>query len=441
VSVGRRAQLSPANRHHAEQALARASEALKATSGVEPSGRLWVPGRIEVLGKHTDYAGGRSLTCAVERGFAVAFTPRSTAEVRIIDAHDRRHAQFALADNLTPPVGEWINYPMTVARRLARNFPGLATGADIAFYSNLPRAAGLSTSSALITAVYLALTSVNDLPSRPAFQQALPSDVSVAGYLGSIENGQAFGTLAGDSGVGKFGGSEDHTAILLSLAGALGSYHYRPVTRLRQIALDPDLIFVVASSGIVADKTGGAREDYNRASNLVRALLALWQQATGRGDATLADALASAPDAAEKMRGLAVSSPHDDFSPVQLGNRLEHFITEDGQIIPAALEALAAGDLDQFGQLVDRSQEASARLLGNQVPETIALARLAREHGALASSAFGAGFGGSVWALTHFEEAEAFGHAWKVAYTKAHPGPARHSTFFMTRPGPGAGTA
>ena len=145
MSAGRLAQLSPANRHHAEQALARASEALKA-NGVEPSGRLWVPGRIEVLGKHTDYAGGRSLTCAVERGFAVAFTPRSTPEVRIIDAHDRRHAQFALADNLIPPVGEWINYPMTVARRLARNFPGLATGADIAFYSNLPRAAGLSTS-------------------------------------------------------------------------------------------------------------------------------------------------------------------------------------------------------------------------------------------------------------------------------------------------------
>jgi galactokinase len=441
VSAGRLAQLSPANRRHAEQALARASEALKATSGVEPSGRLWVPGRIEVLGKHTDYAGGRSLTCAVERGFAVAFTPRSTAEVRIIDAHDRRHAQFALADNLTPPVGEWINYPMTVARRLARNFPGLATGADIAFYSNLPRAAGLSTSSALITAVYLALTSVNDLPGRPAFQQALPSDVSVAGYLGSIENGQAFGTLAGDSGVGTFGGSEDHTAILLSLAGVLGSYHYRPVTRLRQIALDPDLIFVVASSGIVADKTGGAREDYNRASNLVRALLALWQQATGRNDTTLADALASAPDAAEQMRELASSNAQGDFSPVQLRNRLEHFITEDGQVIPAALEALAAGDLNQFGRLVDRSQEASETLLGNQVPETIMLARLAREHGALAASAFGAGFGGSVWALTHFEEAEAFGHAWKVAYAKAHPGPARHSTFFMTRPGPGAGAA
>ena len=440
MSAGRLAQLSPTNRHHADQALARAGEALTSATGTPPTGRLWVPGRIEVLGKHTDYAGGRSLTCAVERGFAVAFSPRPTAEVRIIDAHDRRHAEFPLAGNLTPPVGEWVNYPMTVARRLARNFPGLTTGADIAFYSNLPRAAGLSTSSALITAVYLVVTTVNDLPGRPEFKQALPSDVSIAGYLGSIENGQAFGVLAGDSGVGTFGGSEDHTAILLSEAGVLGCYHYRPVTRLRQIPLAPDLIFVVASSGIVADKTGGAREDYNRASNLVRALLERWREATGRHDATLADALASDPGAADTLRGLA-SGAHGEFSGIQLRNRLDHFIIEDGEVIASALDALAAGRLDQFGRAVDRSQEASATLLGNQVPETIDLARLAREHGALAASAFGAGFGGSVWALVHAEEAEGFGHAWKVAYAKAHPGPARHSTFFLSRPGPGAGLA
>ena len=52
-----------------------------------------------------------------------------------------------------------------------------------------------------------------------------------------------------------------------------------------------------------------------------------------------------------------------------------------------------------FGDLVDRSQQLAERRLGNQVPETIELARSARELGARAASAFGAGFGGSVWAL------------------------------------------
>ena len=440
MSEGRLAQLSPANRHHAEQALARASEALK-SSGVEPSGRLWVPGRIEVLGKHTDYAGGRSLTCAVERGFAVAFAPRSTPDIRIIDAHDRRHAQFALADNLTPPVGEWINYPMTVARRLARNFPGLATGADIAFYSNLPRAAGLSTSSALITAVYLVLASVNDLPGRPAFQQALPSDVSVAGYLGSIENGQAFGTLAGDSGVGTFGGSEDHTAILLSAAGVLGSYHYRPVTRLRQIALDRDLIFVIASSGIVADKTGGAREDYNRASSLVRALLALWQQSTGRRDATLADALASFPDAAERMRALAVSSAHGDFSPIQLGNRLEHFITEDGQIcLPRSRRWRQATSISSGSSSIGRRRR-PRRCSGTRYP------RRSRWRGSRASTApsprrlsapASAAASGRL-RISRRRKPSATHGRWRTR--RRMPGRRRHGTFFMTRPGPGAGVA
>ena len=50
---------------------------------------FFVPGRIEVLGKHTDYAGGRSLLCAVERGFAVLATPRDDAVVRAVDA--QRH--------------------------------------------------------------------------------------------------------------------------------------------------------------------------------------------------------------------------------------------------------------------------------------------------------------------------------------------------------------
>ena len=77
-------------------------------------------------------------------------------------------------------------------------------------------------------------------------------------------------------------------------------------------------------------------------------------------------------------------------------------------IVPGAADALAEGDLDRFGALVDRSQAGAEAALGNQVPETIHLQRSARRLGARAASAFGAGFGGSVWALVAATGAETF---------------------------------
>jgi len=87
---------------------------------------------------------------------------------------------------------------------------------------------------------------------------------------------------------------------------------------------------------------------------------------------------------------------------------------------------------------VDRSQELTDRLLGNQVPETRDLARLAREQGALAASAFGAGFGGSVWALTSDRQAEEFTERWRRAYVDAYPVRGPTSQFFLTGSGPAA---
>ncbi len=106
-------------------------------------------------------------------------------------------------------------------------------------------------------------------------------------------------------------------------------------------------------------------------------------------------------------------------------------------IIPAAAEALAAGDMQRFGTLVDASQTEAERLLGNQVPETIGLARSARTLGAAAASAFGAGFGGSVWAMVRAEHAGEFERQWAAWYDTKFPG-AEHARFFSTRPGPPA---
>jgi galactokinase len=66
-----------------------ALRAAMARGGAGPEWCAWrVPGRIEVLGKHTDYAGGRSLVCAVEQGFVVAAAPRSDDVVRVMNVAD-----------------------------------------------------------------------------------------------------------------------------------------------------------------------------------------------------------------------------------------------------------------------------------------------------------------------------------------------------------------
>ena len=81
---------------------------------------------------------------------------------------------------------------------------------------------------------------------------------------------------------------------------------------------------------------------------------------------------------------------------------------ESNEIVPRGGDFLANGDMKSFGASVDRSQLLAEKLLGNQTPETVELARSARAIGAAAASAFGAGFGGSVWALVSSSRADIF---------------------------------
>src|SRR5690606_26031528 len=92
---------------------------------------------------------------------------------------------------------------------------------------------------------------------------------------------------------------------------------------------------LVGVSGVRATKTGGARDDYNRASDLLRSLLGLWNDSTGRADLSLAAAIESSPDALERLTRLA-SQAND--APAYLA-RIEQFQAETGRIVPAALAA------------------------------------------------------------------------------------------------------
>jgi galactokinase len=399
---------------------------------------FFVPGRIEVLGKHTDYGGGRSLLCAMEQGFTISATPRADDQVRIVDLVAREARTVRLDPLLTVETRDWSVYIATVVRRIARNFPRARTGADITFSSNLPPASGMSSSSALMTGIFLALDAVNDIAGDPAYRAAIDSAELLAGYLGTIENGQDFGSLTGDRGAGAFGGSEDHTAILCSIAGHLRQYAFCPVRAERTICFPADRVFVVAFSGVAAVKTGGARDRYNEAALAARALVDLWNSNMRQSMQCLADVIDSAPDASDQLQAVIHASSTAGFSRSRLSDRLAQFMTESYAIIPRAGDALADRDYGLFGTLVDRSQHAAEALLGNQVPETVALARLARELGADAASAFGAGFGGSVWAMVPASAAESFATAWQEAYSDKFPEAGTRSEFIVTRPGPPA---
>jgi len=96
----------------------RVSDVFERHTGRPPRWGWFVPGRLEVFGKHTDYAGGRSLVAAVPRGFLVAAHPRDDGIVSVVDARWRDAVAIDPGDHARAYKG-WTNYAAVVARRLA----------------------------------------------------------------------------------------------------------------------------------------------------------------------------------------------------------------------------------------------------------------------------------------------------------------------------------
>lgn len=413
--------------------LARTASGLRGAFGAEAAWHWFVPGRLEVFGKHTDYGGGDVLVCAAPRGFAVAAAPRADTRLRVLDVPNNVSVDLDARDDGAARTG-WASYVQVAQRRLAANFPGAPLGLDLAFASDLPRAAGMSSSSALVTAITTALVERAGLRARGEWRAAIRTPEDHATYLGCIENGAGFGPLAGTSGVGTHGGSEDHTAILLSEPGVLGHFRFVPTARLARVPCPAAWTFVVATSGVHADKAGSVRDRYNRAASGIRALVALWNDRGERPASSLAAALAE-PDAEARLRHLVATAPPAGWASAALADRLDHFLAENA-IVAAAVDACVRVDAAAVGALAAASQAHAERQLGNQVPETSALAALARACGAHGATSFGAGFGGGVWALVDHADADGFARAWTAAYRERCPH-VSNVAIVLVRPGPG----
>ena len=409
----------------------------------------YVPGRVEVLGKHTDYAGGHSLLAAIDRGCIAIAALNETEVVRIVENDPAfAPAEFLFSADLTPVPGDWSNYPMTTVKRLAANFGERITfrGVDVAFGADLPVGGGMSGSSALMIMTFFAIAGPNRLFADEIFKRNIRDSIDLAMYLACVENGQTFRDLVGGKGVGTFGGSEDHTEILNGKPRTLSIFQFCPTVHKADIVFPEELTVAIAYSGVKAEKTREAMELYNLASRRAGLVVKVYNQKYGTNHTLLRDLFReytidtlkrSNAGTSQRLKEIVgeiemVSGIEND--DLDLPGRFYQFAEEDQRIIPDAARALIVRDFNGLGLLIDQSHDLSRTYLRNIVPEVDALQKTARELGAVAASGFGAGFGGSVYAFVRRGMEEEFIKRWWEAYQMEYQGLAEESQFFVTQP-------
>src|SRR5207302_8682011 len=108
--------------------------------------------------------------------------------------------------------------------------------------------------------------------------------------------------------------SEDQTAILCCEAGYISQFSFCPLRFERSIKVPDDFTFIIGTSGVTAEKTGNAQQQYNRLSLAADSILKIWNQVSGRHDTSLGSAVASSATAADRIRGFLPSCPNSSVS-------------------------------------------------------------------------------------------------------------------------------
>jgi galactokinase len=324
---------------------------------------LAVPGRVNLIGEHVDYHGLPVLPIAIGRRIQVAFRKRGDRMIRAASAPPFDPRSFEWTADLTPAVqGDWQNYLRAAARVVSMMSPGCPlTAIDAAIASDLPTAAGLSSSSALIVAFTLALLRAND--RDPSFEE----------LMAFLPDGEHF--------VGTRGGGMDHAAVLASKPGCASLIFFEPLS-VRPIPIPRDWGFLVAHSLQIAEKSGGVRDAYNaRRRAGVTAL-------EGLGFPSYRAVMEGrSPDQIDSLAGgLATIEERDSFLHV----------TSEALRVEAAVAAMERADSKAFGALLLESHASLRDRLHVSCPALDKLVDAAMESGAMGARLTGAGFGGFV---------------------------------------------
>ena len=343
----------------------------------------FAPGRVNLIGEHTDYNGGHVFPCALTIGTWAAVRPRKDRNLRLFSMNfpDQPPRMISLDALCYQKEDDWCNYPKGVVWAFKEAGYTLPRGLDILYHGNLPNSAGLSSSAC-----------IEVLTGKILLDQFgwKMDGVTLAKLTQKAEN-EFNGVNCGI--MDQFAiamGKKDH-AIFLDTADL--SYTYVPLS-LQGMRL------VIACSN---KKRGLADSKYNERRSECEAALAQIQKVKpiqSLGDLTTEEFEALAENIAD---------------PVQR-RRARHAVTENQRTIQA-VSALQQGDLEQFGQLMNashRSLRDDYEVTGKELDTLVETAW--KQPGVLGSRMTGAGFGGCTISLVREECVDDFMRAVGTAY-------------------------
>jgi galactokinase len=369
---------------------ARAAEAFGATFGGTPDGVWSAPGRVNVIGEHTDYNAGLCLPIALPHRTYVALRSRPDGVVRVTSAQEAAVWEIDLADVAPGAVRGWGGYVAGVAWAL-REAGHDVRGFDAAVDSCVPYGAGLSSSAALECAVAVALDDVHGL--------GLAADDAGRARLAQVC------IRAENEIAGAPTGGLDQTSSLRCQAGHALVLDFRDGST-RPIALD------LAASGL-ALLVVDTRAEHQHAGGQYAARRASCERAA---NLLGVESLREVTAVESALGRLAELLPPDEADVVQ--RRVRHVVSENARVELVA-QLLTDGEVELVGPVLTAAHaslrddyEVSCRELDLAVDTAIVA-------GALGGRMVGGGFGGSAIALVRTEDVGRVAEAVAAAFADA----------------------
>ncbi|MCP3968375.1 MAG: galactokinase [Lentisphaerae bacterium] len=338
------------------------------------------PGRLEILGNHTDYNEGFVLSCAVEQKTRFAAAKAEGRICRVIDFKFESQAEFSLDELNNPAQGEWVNYLKGVYYEL--NKRGIEPGAvDVAMDSSVPLSAGMSSSAALEVGFCFALKELYGI-------ELDKTDWARVGQ--GVENDY----------LGVSTGLLDQFSSIYGQQDALIMSDFRTDEVIKNVPVPHGYVLIVANSmekhDLVDSEYNVRRQDCEGAA---AKLQKLYDSVKTLRDVSM-EQLEAAKDELTRLEYL----------------RAKHVVGEDERVIEGD-KLLAAGDVEIFGKLLFESHESSRVNFENSTQRLDYLVELAKSiPGCIGARLSGGGFGGISIHLVKEESADEYSSRLSAAF-------------------------